>query len=204
VALGLSTRAVFLDKDGTLIENVPYNVNPELIRFARGAEHCLMRLSEAGYRIFVVTNQSGVARALFPESALDAVEQRIREQMARVGVDLAGFYYCPHAAPKDTTSGLSCECRKPSPGLLQRAAEEHGISLAESWLVGDIVDDIQAGRRAGCHTVLLRPADEPQDRLREHPPCYLADDLADAADGILWNGGECMHGEHLIKAGVAH
>jgi D,D-heptose 1,7-bisphosphate phosphatase len=197
----MKNKAVFLDKDGTLVENVPYNVNTDLIRFAKGAEECLSRLDQAGYRIFVVTNQSGVARALFPESALQAVEDCIRERMAGIGVHLAGFYYCPHAAPDELPGSLMCHCRKPEPGLLYQAADEHGISLSDSWLIGDILNDIEAGRRAGCHTVLLRPADEPEGRLRECVPCSVAEDLAEAAEAILAYNGSCGDARELEPAG---
>ena len=108
---------MFLDKDGTIIENVPYNVNPERIRLNPGAEEGLNRLHRAGYLLFVVSNQAGVARGYFPESALQGVEARLRELLAAFGVPLAGFTYCPHH-PEGSVEGLSmvCDCRKPAPG----------------------------------------------------------------------------------------
>src|SRR5215211_6803278 len=149
-------RAVFLDKDGTLIEDVPFNVDPELIRLGPGAALGLPRLHRAGFRLIVVSNQAGVARGRFAESALRAVHDRLRRLLADLGVPLAGFYYCPHH-PEGTVPGYAagCECRKPSPGLILRAAREHAIDPGRSWFVGDILDDVEAGRRAGCRTVLL-------------------------------------------------
>jgi histidinol-phosphate phosphatase family protein len=179
----MGARAVFLDKDGTLVEDVPYNVDPERIRLAPGAAEGLRELHAAGYRLVVVSNQSGVARGYFPEEALTAVENRLRELMAQSGVPLAGFYYCPHHPRGQVAAyAVACDCRKPQPGMLVRAAREQGIDLADSWLVGDILDDMEAGRRAGCRTVLIDNGHETEwvpgpDRW----PHHVAADLAEAA-----------------------
>jgi D-glycero-D-manno-heptose 1,7-bisphosphate phosphatase len=180
-------KAVFLDKDGTLIEDVPYNVDPQRIRLAPGAVEGLTVLHESGYALIVVSNQSGVARGLFPERVLREVEGSLRCQLAAFGVPLAGFYYCPHH-PQGTVEGyaIACRCRKPAPGMLRRAAADLGIDLAESWMVGDILDDIEAGRRAGCRTVLINNGNETEWRKgRQRWPHHRAADLADAARLIL-------------------
>ena len=180
-------RAVFLDKDGTIIENVPYNVDPERIQLSPGAEEGLRQLHRAGYPLFVVSNQAGVARGYFPESALQGVEARLRELLTAFGVPLAGFTYCPHH-PEGSVEGLAvvCECRKPAPGMIVRTAAEHGIDLARSWMVGDILDDIQAGRRAGCRTILVDSGNETKWILSpDREPHYRADNLADAARHII-------------------
>jgi D,D-heptose 1,7-bisphosphate phosphatase len=179
--------AVFLDKDGTLIENVPYNVNPALIRLAPGAEEGLKRLHDAGFLLFVISNQSGIARGYFPESALKGVEARLREMLAAFGIRLAGFSYCPHH-PEGSVEEftMACDCRKPAPGMILRAAAEHGIDLARSWMVGDILDDIQAGRAAGCRTVLIDNGNETEWLLSpDREPHYRARDLAAAARLIV-------------------
>jgi histidinol-phosphate phosphatase family protein len=152
----MDRRAVFLDKDGTLVEDVPYNVDPARIHLAAACAAGLRSLDAADYRLVVISNQSGVARGYFPEAALVAVGRRLHELLAGVGVPLAGFYYCPHH-PDGQVSGYAgpCGCRKPQPGLLRRAAQDHRLDLARSWFVGDILDDVEAGRRAGCRTVLL-------------------------------------------------
>lgn len=176
-------RAVFLDKDGTLVEDVPYNVDPARVRLTRGAAEGLRALHAAGYGLFVISNQSGVARGYFPEAALAAVEARVRELLHEAGVPLAGFYYCPHH-PKGVVPAyaIACACRKPAPGLIERAAREHGLDLARSWFVGDILDDVQAGRAAGCRTVLLDTGHETEWRLTpERQPHHKAADLAEAA-----------------------
>jgi D-glycero-D-manno-heptose 1,7-bisphosphate phosphatase len=176
-------QAVFLDKDGTLIENVPYNVDPERIRLSAGAAEGLRRLHAAGYRLIVISNQSGVARGFFPEAALAAVEGKLRDLLAEVGVPLAGFYYCPHH-PDGVVPGLAvaCACRKPAPGLILLAARDHGIDPARSWFVGDILDDVEAGRRAGCATVLIDNGNETEWVLSPlRTPHHVAADLDEAA-----------------------
>ncbi len=187
---GMNSRAVFLDKDGTLVEDLPYNVNPERIALTPGALDGLARLHRAGYRLVVVTNQSGVARGYFGEDALFPVERRVRELLARAGILLAGFYYCPHhpdgIIPRYATE---CDCRKPAPGLILNAALRHGIDLAQSWMVGDILNDIEAGRRAGCRTILLNNGHETEWRLSNlRQPHYVAEDLSQAAGLILSPG----------------
>jgi D-glycero-D-manno-heptose 1,7-bisphosphate phosphatase len=180
-------RAVFLDKDGTLIENVPYNVDPALIRLAPGAAAGLTLLHRAGFALFVISNQSGVARGYFPESALAAVEARLRELLAAFGVPLAGFSYCPHH-PQGTVEefAMACDCRKPAPGMILRVAAEHAIDLSRSWMVGDILDDIQAGRAAGCRTILIDNGNETEWLLApDREPHDRVPDLAAAARLIV-------------------
>jgi histidinol-phosphate phosphatase family protein len=179
----MDRRAVFLDKDGTLIEDVPYNVDPQRIRLTPRAAEGLQALNRAGYRLIVVSNQSGVARGYFAEGALAAVERRLRELLAEASVPLAGFYYCPHHPQgKVAAYAVACDCRKPAPGMLLRAAAEHGLDLRRSWLVGDILDDVAAGRAAGCTTVLLDSGHETEWLLTPaRQPHHRAADLAEAA-----------------------
>ncbi len=180
-------RALFLDKDGTLVENVPYNVDPEQIRLAAGALEGLQLLHAAGYRLFVVSNQSGVARGLFPERSLGAVEARLRGLLGEAGLPLAGFYYCPHHPEGVVASyALDCACRKPRPGMILQAGREHGLDLTASWMVGDILDDIEAGRRAGCRTVLVDNGGETEWRMSPlRCPHLTVDTLHAAARAIL-------------------
>ncbi len=180
-------RAVFLDKDGTLVEDIPYNVDPALIRLNDRAIEALKLLQEAGYSIFVVTNQSGVARGYFSEQDLSAVERRIHTLLMSSGILMEGFYYCPHH-PQGTVApyAIECICRKPRPGLLLKAAHEHNIDLASSWLVGDILNDVQAGKAAGCRTVLLANGHETEwDRSAGRQPDFTVTNLLQAAQAIL-------------------
>jgi D,D-heptose 1,7-bisphosphate phosphatase len=183
-------RAVFLDKDGTLIENVPYNIDPAYIRFTPGAVEALRLLADRGFHLFVVSNQPGVALGRFSERALSAVERHIRGELDDRGVRLEGFYYCPHHPHGALADyAVHCACRKPGSGLLTQAAREHGIELTRSWMVGDILDDIEAGRRARCRTVLIDNGNETEwDLSGERQPEALAADLLSAAQIILASG----------------
>ena len=180
-------QAIFLDKDGTLIEDVPNNVDVEKIKLTPGAIEGLQLLSKAGYKLIVITNQSGVARGYFPESALFGVEKKLRQLLREEGIPLAGFYYCPHRPDGLIMEfAIACECRKPAPGLLLRAASEHHIDLLNSWFVGDILNDVEAGRRAGCKTILLDNGNETEWQLSaQRTPHYIVTDLVKAAQQIL-------------------
>lgn len=179
--------AVFLDKDGTLIENVPYSVDPEKMRLTRGAVAGLKLLHRANYALIVISNQSGVARGYFPETALIGVEEQLRSELAAVGVPLKDFYYCPHHPDGVIASyATACNCRKPQPGLLYTAAAEHAIDLAQSWFIGDILHDVEAGRAAGCRTILLDNGNETEWHLSPmRLPHHIVGDLQDAAHLIL-------------------
>ena len=169
-------KAVFLDKDGTLVENVPYNVDPSRVVPAPHAAPALAALAGAGYRLIVVSNQPGVARGVFAEDRLRVLHAHLRSLLPELGE----FYYCPHSPDEE------CACRKPACGLLLRAAYRHGIDLARSWMVGDILDDVEAGRRAGCRTVLVDNGNETEwQRGPLRKPHVVARDLGEAARAIL-------------------
>jgi D-glycero-D-manno-heptose 1,7-bisphosphate phosphatase len=184
---GRTARAVFLDKDGTLIENVPYNVDPARIHLAPGAADALWALANAGYLIVVISNQSGVARGLFDVSRLADVERALRDLLSHEGVSLDGFYFCPHFPDGSVAEyAIACECRKPAPGLLLRAANELGIELDRSWMVGDILDDVEAGRAAACRTVFVDVGNETEwMRSPTREPDHVALDLTAAAETIV-------------------
>lgn len=186
-ACDASQRAVFLDKDGTLIDNVPYNIDPTLIRLAPNAAAGLRMLYEQGYVIIVISNQSGVARGYFLESDLHAVEQRLAQLCTAAGAQLADLYYCPHH-PHGSVPAYARACwgQKPSPGLILKAAQDYNIALSESWFIGDILDDVEAGRRAGCRTVLLSNGHETEWQMSPlRTPHAVAPDLQAAAALIL-------------------
>jgi D,D-heptose 1,7-bisphosphate phosphatase len=148
----------------------------------------------------VVSNQSGVAHGFFPEEALSAVEAKLRELCGKAGAALAGFYYCPHAPDGSVKKyATTCLCRKPRPGLLVRAALELGIDLQASWLIGDILDDIEAGISAGCKTALLLNGNETEwDLSRGRCPHYYAADLRDAAQIVI---GENARNRTCLRSG---
>ena len=190
----VSRPVVFLDKDGTLIKDLPYNVNPDLIVLEEGAALGLRQLVKAGFKFVVVTNQSGVAHGYFQETALEGVKQRLNWLlMQSAGASLSGFYYCPHH-PQGVVPGynIACDCRKPHPGMLLRAAEELKIDLSQSWMAGDVLNDIEAGNRAGCRTILINNGHETEWQMGPFRiPDFIASDLNEAAGIILahteWN-----------------
>jgi D-glycero-D-manno-heptose 1,7-bisphosphate phosphatase len=177
--------AIFIDKDGTLVHDVPYNVDPARIELIPGAGDALRALQAAGFLLFVVSNQPGVALRRFPMSALRTVEARLDELLAPFGVMFTAYCWCPHA-PAGVRAAIACTCRKPRPGLLLDAAATHGLDLERSWLIGDILDDIEAGNRAGCRTVLVDRGNETRWRTgRLRTPDAIVYQLADAAAIIL-------------------
>lgn len=176
--------AVFLDKDGTLIEDVPYNVDPARMKLSPGAREGLALLRAAGYPLVVISNQAGVARGLFPGSALEGVWTRLEELL---GLTFDGIYFCPHH-PQGSVSkyALDCDCRKPHPGLILQAARELDLDPARSWMVGDILNDVEAGSRAGCRTVLLDNGNETEWLGGPHrTPTLQVPDLLAATEAIL-------------------
>lgn len=181
------TKAVFLDKDGTLIENVPYNVNPDLVKLTDGALGGLKLLQDAGYKLIVVSNQAGVAHGKFREEDIPPMVAKIGSLLWEAGIKLDGFYYCPHH-PNGRIGqySMTCFCRKPNPGLIFQAGRELEINLAESWMVGDILDDMEAGRRTECRTILINNGNETEWRLTStRRPHFTAHSLLDAAEVIL-------------------
>jgi D-glycero-D-manno-heptose 1,7-bisphosphate phosphatase len=180
-------RAVFLDTDGTLIDNIAKNGDPRLARLTSGAGGALRMLKAHGFLLAVVSNQAGVALGRFPLRALTGFEQRLQQLLAPSGVVIDAFYYCPHLPQAaNVRFAVRCLCRKPQPGLLRRAARDWRIDLSQSWLVGDTLDDVEAGSRAGCRTVLVDAGNETEWRLAQYrQPHYLAVSLRQAALEIV-------------------
>ncbi len=173
--------AVFLDKDGTLVENVPYNVDPAKLRLTPHAVEGLALLKENGYALVVVTNQSGIARGFFDRKALDRVHAALAGMLRENGIRIEGFFVCPHAPPASPLHA-GCLCRKPSPGLLRQAAVTHGLDLEASWMVGDILNDVEAGKRAGCRAILMAVGNETEWRMSPlRTPDARVPDLLEAA-----------------------
>jgi histidinol-phosphate phosphatase family protein len=182
--------AVFLDKDGTLVENVPFNADPSLVVLAPGAGEALRLLKRAGFALIVVSNQPGVGLGRFPAAALDGVTRRLNELLEPDEAAPDAVYYCPHAPLEAGAGRLPCTCRKPAPGLLFRAAREHGLHLPSSWMVGDILDDVEAGRAAGCRTILLDNGGETEWRRSAlRSPHHVARSLIEAARIIVAGAG---------------
>lgn len=149
--------AVFLDRDGVVIEDSHYLGDTTRVRLLPGVPEAIAALNRAGRAVVVVTNQSGVARGLFTEPDVLAVHAHLAELLRGYGATIDAFHHCPHHPEADVPAfRVECECRKPRPGMLRRAAEELGLDLAASWMVGDRVTDLEAGAAVGCRTVLVR------------------------------------------------
>lgn len=176
--------AVFIDRDGTLIEEMGYLNHVSRLRMFPFAPEAIRRLNQAELPVIVVTNQSGVARGYFPESLVIEVNTLLERQLAAAGAHLTGVYYCPHAA------GDECDCRKPKTGLLERAAKEHDLDLSRSYVVGDRYADIELARRARAQSVMVRTGYGEGELLWQAEkwpaqPDHVAAALGDAVDWIL-------------------
>lgn len=180
-------KAVFLDKDGTIIKDIPYNSDPQHIKFLPGVIDSLQRLQQKDYSLFIITNQSGIARGLFSEKSFKEFISHINMVFRSHHLKITDFYYCPHfISGKVKEYVKDCDCRKPKPGLLKRAAVEYQIDLSNSWMIGDILDDIEAGNKAGCKTVLINNGNETVWHINsERTPVYMTKNFSDAAGYIL-------------------
>ncbi|MBZ2208446.1 D-glycero-alpha-D-manno-heptose-1,7-bisphosphate 7-phosphatase [Massilia soli] len=176
-------KAIFLDKDGTLIDDLPYNVEQRRITLCAGAGAGLRLLARLDYRLFVVTNQDGVAHGYFSDEDVEGVAHRLADLLFRERLPLEGFYYCPHHPDGSVAPyARECNCRKPRPGMLLQAAHDHDIDLRASWMIGDILHDVEAGNRAGCRTLLIDNGNETEWRLGpKRIPTRMAPDLYAAA-----------------------
>jgi D-glycero-D-manno-heptose 1,7-bisphosphate phosphatase len=177
-------KAVFLDRDGVIIEDAGYIGEIGRVKFLPGVGPAIRRLNGAGFKVIIVTNQAGVARGYFDEAAVREVNAYVRQKLASEEAMIDGIYYCPHHAEGTVAAyRRACECRKPNPGMLLAAAGDFGIALGESFLIGDKESDIEAGRRAGCRTILLAAEDPPGPTAAD----YVARDLDRA---VAWLTGQ--------------
>ena len=181
----LSPRpAVFLDRDGTIVEEVGYLNHPSRFRLFPFAALAIRRLNEAGLPVVVVTNQSGVGRGYFPESVVSTVHEIMSRELTRQGASLDAIYYCPHITSD------ACDCRKPKPGMLERAAREHSLDLRRSFVVGDRHGDIVLAENAGARSILVRSGYGEGELAWHAPnwpkePDFIAATLTEATDWIL-------------------
>ena len=176
--------AVFLDRDGTICEEMGYVNHVDRLRIFPFAAEAIRRLNEARIPVIVLTNQSGVARNIFPESLVHEVHKKMISELAAGGAHVDGIYFCPHKTED------ACECRKPNPGLLDRAAREHALDLAASWVVGDRYADLEMAHTAGGRGILVmtgygRGEFELHHARWPRQPDALAADLTEAVRRIL-------------------
>lgn len=176
--------AVFLDRDGTIAEEVGYLDHLNRFRIFPFVAQAIRQLNEAKLPVIVITNQSGVARGYFPESLIIAVHELMTTQLAKEGAHVDALYYCPHK------EGDACACRKPKPGMLESAAREHGLDLRRSFVVGDRYGDIELAHSVGARAILVRTG-YGEGEMKSNsakwpaPPDFIAENLGAAANWIL-------------------
>jgi len=177
-------RAVFLDRDGTLIEEIGYLDRLDRVAFFPFSVDAVRLLNRAGFRVVVVTNQAGIGRGFFDEAFVDETHRALSERLAAGGAAIDAFYFCPHH-PEATRPDYkqACDCRKPQPGLLKRAAHDHDIDLAASFVVGDRGHDIAAGVAVGARGVLVRTGYGAS--AANHGAAAVTDNLMGAVSWIL-------------------
>ena len=175
--------AVFLDRDGTVSEEVGYLYDSSMYRIFPWTGPAIQRLNAKGLHVILATNQSGIGRGYFTEDMVHRVHRKLSDEIGRSGARLDATYFCPHTPD-------SCrDCRKPHPGMLYRARDEMAVDLETSYMVGDRQTDVEAGKAAGTRTILVMTGDGPnqrdQYRNSEVQPDYFANTLSDAVDWIL-------------------
>ncbi len=189
----MTQRAVFLDRDGTINEQMGYINHLCRFKLLPGAANAIARLNRHNIPVFVVTNQSGLARGYFPPTLLDAVHKRMVDLLAQDGAYVDGIYICPHhPEAKEEKYRLKCDCRKPGIGLFRQAAKEHDINLQNSFVVGDRWSDLKAANACGATGILVLTGYGRGDYdyigpEQEIQPKFVADDLTNAVDWIIKN-----------------
>lgn len=174
-------RSLFLDRDGTLVHRIHYPSRPEQLRLYDGIGPELYTLQKAGFRLILITNQSGIGLGYFTEVDLERMHKYLASQLAQFDVQLDAVYYCPHHPSAVIPEfAIPCDCRKPQPGMLFQAAADQNIDLQRSWFVGDILDDVEAGNRAGCRTVLVNHGDKQLSHQPLRCPDFVTQDTVHA------------------------
>jgi D-glycero-D-manno-heptose 1,7-bisphosphate phosphatase len=176
----MNDRAVFLDRDGVLMRDASYFGHVDQVELIAGAPQALRRLQDAGFRLFVVTNQSGVGRGYFSREAVEEIHTLLNRHFTAAGVSIEHYYVCPHH-PED-----NCDCRKPKPKFLFEAACEYGLDLSRCFMIGDRPSDIQCGYNAGATSILVLTG-AGRETLETHAvvPAAVVDDIGAAAEWIL-------------------
>lgn len=181
-------RAVFLDRDGVITQEPPYYAHEvSQLELIPGAAEAIHRLNERGFLVVVVSNQAGIARGYYGEAELVSFNRAMEEKLAVAGAHIDAFYFCPHHPEAGLGELLQdCQCRKPKPGMLLKAAADLDIDLGRSFMVGDRATDIEAGKRAGCVTLLVLTGYGAEELGKNKVACdHVASDLAAAVGLIL-------------------
>lgn len=172
-------KAVFLDRDGTISEDVPFIHEPKKLKLLPNAVEGMKRMQDVGYRLVIVTNQQGIGLGYFPEEDFFRVNSAMLGMLFKKGIVISKIYFCPHSAADD------CDCRKPKIGLVKRAEKDLNLDLNKCYFIGDKPEDVEAGQKAGCKTILLGTKKEIDNQVT---PDFEAEDLLEAAKIISQNG----------------
>jgi D-glycero-D-manno-heptose 1,7-bisphosphate phosphatase len=185
--LNSTRKAIFLDKDGTLIPDIPYNSDPAKITLENNIIEGLKLLQEQDYLLIVISNQAGIGLGYFTELQLDAAMARMCALLQEAGITINDIYYCAHHPESQIPEYRQlCDCRKPLPGLLISAGQDHNIDMENSWMIGDILNDVEAGNRAGCKSILINNGNETEWLSGQYrDPALICDNVNDAANYIL-------------------
>lgn len=180
----MGNRAVFIDRDGTINVNYGYINNPNDFKMYPGVAKGIKLLQENGFKIIVITNQSGIARGYFSEKSLEEIHEKMKKELSKEDAGVDAIYHCPHHPDE------KCNCRKPNPGMLEKAIKDFDIDIENSFIIGDRMLDVEAGRNVGCKTVLVPEDKELVKKEREESdvkPDYICDDFYSGVKWILEN-----------------
>ena len=182
----MTSKAVFLDRDGTINEEVNYLSRIEQVKILPNSAKAIKLLNDNGFKIIIITNQSGVARGYFSIERLEEINNHLKNELLKENAIIDAIYYCPHH-PDDL-----CQCRKPKTGLIERARDEHDVDLSSSFVIGDKILDLETGRKMGCKTILVLTgygSDEVKEKEKwKFRPDQIVQDLYEAAIWILGEG----------------
>lgn len=175
-------KTVFIDRDGTINVNVEYLDTPDNFQMYPGVAEGIKKLQDAGFKILVVTNQSGIARGFFTEETLNKIHERMKNELSEKNASIDGLYYCPHH-PDD-----NCDCRKPKTAMFEKAIKDHDVDVSQSFIIGDRMMDVEAGKKIGCKTILVPERKKMVEIERKNSsvkPDYICDDFSSAVSWIL-------------------
>jgi D-glycero-D-manno-heptose 1,7-bisphosphate phosphatase len=184
----MTSKAVFLDRDGTVNKEVNYLSKIQQLEILPNSAKAIKLLNENNFKVIVITNQSGVARGYFSKETLEEINDHLKGELAKDGAQIDAMYYCPHH-PEE-----GCECRKPRPGMIERAKRKFDLDLSFSFIVGDTINDLETGHNIGCKTVLVltgygkRELNEQENWSLQ--PDFIAQDLLDAVMWIIGEGAQ--------------
>lgn len=177
-----NNKAIFLDRDGVINEEVDHLSDPEKFQFIEGSIEALKILKNLGYLLIIITNQAGIAKGFFSEDTLEKIHDKMKRILNENTITLDDIFYCPHHP--DFTG--PCNCRKPNPGMILKARDKYNIDLRESFMVGDTLNDIETGLGAECQTVLVLTGygEKERDKIDEVIPDFIFDNLLEFAKNL--------------------